>query len=90
MKVILYLCFILLASGCGIAKETSKGLEEIRSSLKRANEKQELLRARERVKRSKSKYNKCLGSSSDRKPHCEDLRLEYEQMAEEYIKLQQQ
>lgn len=90
MKVILYLCFILLAGGCGITKEASKGLEEIKSSLHRANERQELLKARERVKKSKSKYNKCISNSSGKKAHCETLRLEYEQRVEEYINIQQQ
>ncbi len=89
MKVILFLCLILLAGGCGIAKDTSKGLEEIKPSLRKANERQELLKARELVKKSRLEYNKCLSNSSGKRSQCEDLRLDYERKTAEYADIQQ-
>jgi len=89
MKGILFLCLILLAGGCGIAKDTSRGLEEIKASFRKANERQELLKVREQIKKSRLKYNKCLSNSSGKRAHCEDLRLNYEQKVTEYANIKQ-
>ncbi len=87
MKRVLFL--ILFVTGCGVTQDTSKGLsEEIKSSFRRANEKQDLLRARDQVRKAKSKYNDCLNDNSTRRSVCDGLKLEYEQKVEYYTEIQ--
>ena len=89
MKCTLCLLSLLFMLGCGITKDTSKGLgKEIGSSFKKADEKEELLDTREKVRRSKSKYNNCLKNNPNNESNCDSLKIEYEQNVEEYVELQ--
>ena len=89
MKRTLCLLMVLFMVGCGITKDTSKGLgNEIGSSFKKANEKEDLLETREKVRRSKLKYNNCLNDNPNSESSCESYKNEYEQNVEEYVELQ--
>lgn len=89
MIKILCMLSIIFMLGCGFTKDTSKGLgDEIGSSFKKADEKEELLDTREKVRRSKAEYNDCLDNNPSRESSCESLKNEYEQNVEEYVELQ--
>ena len=89
MKRTLFLLIVLFIVGCGITKDTSKGLgNEIGSSFKKANEKEDLLETRGKVRRSKLEYNKCLNDNPNRESSCDSQKNEYEQNVEEYVELQ--
>jgi hypothetical protein len=79
---------ILLMLGCSYGKEASKGVGgEIGDSFQKANDKEDLLESREKVKRSRNKYNSCI---KDRPSGCESEKEEYDQNVAEYIEIQQQ
>ena len=86
---ILCTLLVLFMLGCGITKDTSKGIcDEIGSSFKKADEKEELLDTREKVRKSKIKYNDCVNNNPNSETSCESLKTEYEQNVEEYVELQ--
>ena len=86
---ILCILLVLFMLGCGITKDTSKGVgDEIGSSFKKADEKEALLETRERVRKSKLKYNNCVDNNPNSDSSCESLKNEYEQNVEEYVELQ--
>ena len=87
MKKLIPLILICLVLGCSYGKEASKGVGgEISDSFKKADDKEALLEARERVIRSKSKYNSCLKKSPS---GCEREKNEYDENVEQYVELQQ-
>ena len=86
MNRVLCLLFVALLFGCGFTKDTSKGIGgEIGSSFKKADDKEELLNSREKVKKSKIKYNKCL---KDNPGSCDSEKAEYDQNVDEFVELQ--
>ena len=77
---------ILLMLGCSYGKDASKGVgNEIGESFQKADDKEDLLETREKVKRSRNKYNSCI---KKRPSGCESEKAEYEQNVAEYVELQ--
>ena len=88
MRYILLSLLLATAIGCGFTKDKSKSLgDEVSSSFKKADEKEDLLEVREQVVRSKAKYRDCVDDNPNASS-CENLKLEYEQNVERYIELQ--
>ena len=88
MRYILLSLLLVAFVGCGFTKDKSKTLGgEVSSSFKKADEKEELLEAREKVVRSKAKYRDCIDDNPN-ESSCESLKLEYEQNVERYTELQ--
>ncbi len=86
MRKFIPLLVMLLILGCSYGKEASKGVGgKISNSFKKANDKESLLESREKVKRSKSKYNSCLKHSPS---GCDREKDEYDQNVAEYVELQ--
>lgn len=79
---------VLLLLGCSYGKETSKGVGgEIGDSFQKADDKEDLLETREKVKRSRNKYNSCI---KKRPSGCESEKEEYDRNVAEYVELQKQ
>ena len=88
MRYILLSLLLLTFAGCGFTKDKSKSFgDEVSSSFKKADEKEDLLEAREKVVRSRDKYRDCVDDNPS-ESSCENLKLEYEQNVERYTELQ--
>jgi hypothetical protein len=86
MNKIIPILLMLLIFGCSYGKEASKGIGGgISNSFKKADDKESLLDSREKVKRSKSKYNSCLKHSPS---GCDREKDEYDQNVAEYVEIQ--
>lgn len=88
MNKLILLLLICMMLGCSYGKEASKGVGgEISDSFKKADEKENLLEARQRVIKSRNKYNSCLKHSPS---GCEREKSEYDENVEAYVELQKQ
>jgi hypothetical protein len=86
MNKFIPMLIILLILGCSYGKEASRGVGgEIGDSFKKADDKENLLESREKVIRSRNKYNSCI---KDRPSGCESEKEEYDQNVAEYVEFQ--
>lgn len=77
---------LVLMLGCSYGKEATRGVGgEVSNSFKKADDKESLLESRQKVVRSKNKYNSCI---KDRPSGCESEKEEYDQNVAEYVELQ--
>jgi len=86
MNKIIPMLILLLILGCSYGKEATRGVGgEIGDSFKKADDKESLLESREKVVRSRNKYNSCI---KDRPSGCDAQKDEYDQNVAEYVELQ--
>ena len=86
MNKIIPILLLLLVLGCSYGKEATRGVGgEIGDSFKKADDKESLLESREKVVKSKNRYNSCEKDSPGR---CDAEKEEYESNVAEYVELQ--
>lgn len=86
MNKIIPMLILLLALGCSYGKEATRGVGgEIGDSFKKADDKESLLESREKVVRSKNRYNSCMKKTNS---GCDSEKEEYDRNVAEYVELQ--
>lgn len=86
MNKFIPMLIILLTLGCSYGKEATRGVGgEIGDSFKKADDKESLLESRQKVVRSKNKYNSCIKDNPGR---CDSEKDEYDKNVAEYVELQ--
>ncbi len=86
MNKFIPMLILLLIMGCSYGKEATRGVGgEIGDSFKKADDKESLLETREKVIRSKNRYNSCIKDSPS---GCEAEKAEYDSNVAEYVELQ--
>ena len=84
-QILLILMITIICFGCSKSKEIL-----IDNPLSEANEKEDLIEARERVERTKHEYKKCVNEYSADDSRCIELESQYQLSVEKYVEIQKQ